>query len=121
MQLLRNNAVPRTRVDSANDSWRKECQALNSDVVQQKDEGCGQYDGVEDASDCLLFVKLVQDLILTDALRLDASDGQILFLLAEPSSSLWSVCEGDEGDEREEAGDDSLDGEDHAPLFQRAK
>ncbi|KAJ8106704.1 hypothetical protein OPT61_g9364 [Boeremia exigua] len=108
-------------VDGSYDGRREEGKTLHGDVVQEEDERCGQDDGVEDTAERLLPVELVENLVLSNALRLDTRDSQILLLLSQPPRSLGSIGQGDEGDEGEEAGDDALDGEDHPPAGERAK
>lgn len=119
VQLLRYNRV--ARVNRADNCWSEEGQSLNSDVVQQEDERGSQNDGIENATERLLPVKFIKDFVLANALRLNTCNGEVLLFLAEPPSSLWSICEGEERDECENASDDALDSENHSPARQRAK
>lgn len=108
-------------VDSAYDGGREEGKALHGDVVQEEDEGCGEDDGVEDAAEGLLPVELVEDFVLSYALRLDAGDGEVLLFLGQPSGGLRAVGECEEGDKSQEASDDAFNGENHSPAGERAE
>lgn len=119
VQLLLDDGL--FRVDGLDDRRQEEGQALDSDIVEQEDEGCGQCDGVEDAAEDLGLVNLVEDLCLPDTLGLDAGDGEVFLLLAEPAGGFGSVGEGEERNEREANCDDALYAEDHAPRVQTAK
>lgn len=98
VQLLFDDGL--FRIDGLDDRRQEEGQALNSDIVEQEDEGCGQRHRAEDAAKDLRLVNLVEDLCLSDTLGLDASNGEILLLLAEPARGLGPVGEGEERDER---------------------
>lgn len=109
------------RIDSLHDRRQEEGQALDCDVVEKKDKGRGQGDGAEDAAEDLGLVNLVEDLCLSDTLRLDAGNGEVLFLLSKPAGCLGPVRESEERNEGEADGDDSLDAKDHSPGVQTAK
>lgn len=108
-------------VDGADDGGGEEADALDGDVVEQENERGAERHRVEDAAHELLDVHLVEDLGGADTLRLDAENGKVLLRLGEPASRLGTVSEGDVGNESKNAGDDALNGENHAPRGQAAK
>lgn len=108
-------------IDRLHNRRQEESQALDSDVVEQEDKGRGQGDGAEDAAEDLGLVNLVEDLCLSDTLRLDTGNGEVFFLLSKPAGCLRPVREGEERNEGEADGDDSLDAKDHSPGVQTAK
>lgn len=104
-------------VQGADDSGEEESHALNGDVVEQEDEGNLDCHGGGHATDQLGLVNAVNDLGLTDTLRLDTGNAELLLLLREPAGGLRAVSEGSEGEDAEADSDDALDDEDHAPRL----
>lgn len=119
MQLLEDGGV--LGVDSADNRGQEEGQTLDSNVVQEEDEGSGENGRVEDTAKGLLLVQLVEHTVLADTLRLDTGNGQVLLCLGQPAGRLWSVGQGEEGDDGDDAGDDAFNREDHPPSLQRTE
>jgi hypothetical protein len=65
--------------------------------TEEKDEGCCECDGAEDAAKSLLAVDLVEHFCSSDALGFDACDGEVLFLLSEPLRRCGAVRQREEG------------------------
>jgi len=86
-------------VNGPHDGGSEKGEALDSDVIEKEDERGEHGDGVQDALDDLLLVNLVEHLGGGDALRLDTGCGEVLLLLSEPSGSLGTVGEREEGEE----------------------
>lgn len=114
VKLLLDGAV--LGVDGSNDGGEEESKTLDSDVVEEEDEGDLKSDGVGDTTPELDSVDTVDDLSLSETLRLDTGNAEILLLLSEPSSSLGSISECDESDETKTNGDDTLNSKDHSPV-----
>lgn len=116
VELLRYHRV--LRVDCLDDGWQEKRKALDGDVVEEEDEGGGQGDRAEDATENFDGVDLVEHLGGPDTLRLDSGNGEILLFLAEPPGRLGTVGHGEKGNDGQATGDDAFDGKDHAPLMQ---
>lgn len=114
VKLLLDGAV--LGVDGSDDGREEESKTLDGDVVEEEDKGDLESDGVGDTAPELDSIDTVNDFGLGETLGLDTGDAEILLLLSEPSSSLGSVCEGNESDEAKTDGDDTLNSEDHAPV-----
>jgi hypothetical protein len=114
VKLLLNGAV--LGIDGSDDGREEESKTLDGDVVEEEDEGDLKSDGVGDTAPELDSIDTVNDFGLSKTLGLDTGDAKILLLLSEPSSSLGSIGEGDESEETETDGDDTLDSEDHSPV-----
>jgi hypothetical protein len=114
VKLLLDGAV--LGVDGSDDGRKEESKTLDSDVVEEEDEGDLKSDGVGDTAPELDSIDAVNDFGLSETLGLDTGDAEILLLLSEPSSSLGSIGESDESDETESDGDDTLNSKDHSPV-----
>ena len=68
MKLLRNHRD--CWVYRFDNCWQEKRQSLHGNVVEQEDERRRQDNRVEDATQCLLLVQVVQDFNLADAFRL---------------------------------------------------
>jgi len=108
-------------VDGLDDGRSEKCKTLDSDVVEQEDEGGSDRDRREDTAEHLGLVHLVENFSRSDTFGLDTSDSQILLLLREPLRGGWTIGESEERDHGKTDGDDAFDGEDHAPRVQTAE
>lgn len=118
-ELLMHDGL--ARVDGFHDGGGEEGQTLNGDVVKQEDDGGGEDDGVEDATENFLVVHLVEHRGRAHTFGLDTCTGQDLLLGGQPACRLRSVSEGDVGDEGQTDGNDTFNGEDHPPAGHTAK
>lgn len=114
VKLLLDGAV--LGVDGSDNGGEEESKTLDSDVVEEEDEGDLKSDGVGDTTPELDSIDTVNDFSLSKTLRLDTGDAKVLLLLSEPSSSLGSICECDESDETKTDGDNTLNSKDHSPV-----
>ena len=119
MELLRDHTI--FGVDCLDDRGGEEGQTLYGDVVQEEYEGGRESDRAKDTAEDLWNVELVQDFCGTDTFGFDTSDCKVFLLLREPPRSSGTVGQGEEGDERKTAGNDALNGKDHAPMVKAAE
>ena len=90
-------------------------------LTKEEDERRSQCDGIEDAAQEFVAIDFVEHLRRTDTLRFDSRKSQVLFLLRKPPCRLRAICEREERYERNSAGDDALDCEDHTPPCEASK
>lgn len=113
VELLLDNAV--IGVDAADNGGEEESETLDSDVVEEEDEGDLEGDRVGNTAPELDSVDTVDDFGLGETFGLDTGDAEILLLLGEPAGCLGSVGKGDESEKTEADGNDTLNSKDHSP------